>query len=97
VEPLLVEYLPLYTTEQAARHMARPGVTGWAQINGRNSLTWEEKFELDTWYVDNWSFRLDLEILWLTVRTVLSRRGINADNSATMPAFRGSPAKPRGH
>jgi lipopolysaccharide/colanic/teichoic acid biosynthesis glycosyltransferase len=95
--PLLVQYLSLYTEEQAARHMARPGITGWAQVNGRNSVSWEEKFELDTWYVDNWSIRLDLKILWLTVWTVLGRRGINAADSATMPAFTGTPEKRAGH
>ena len=88
--PLLLEYLPLYTPEQARRHDVRPGLTGWAQINGRNALTWEEKFALDVWYVENQSFRLDLRILAATVLTVLRREGITAENSATAERFRGS-------
>lgn len=88
--PLLVEYLPLYTPEQARRHDVRPGVTGWAQVNGRNALSWEEKFELDVWYVDNRTLWLDINILWLTVRKVLARDGINAAGEATMPRFTGS-------
>lgn len=88
--PLLMEYLPLYSTEQARRMDERPGVTGWAQINGRNSLSWEKKFALDVWYVDNRSFWLDLKILWLTVRKVLVKDGISADGEATMPKFTGS-------
>lgn len=88
--PLLMEYLPLYSSEQARRHEARPGITGWAQVNGRNALSWEEKFALDVWYVDNQSFWLDLKILWLTVSRVLKRDGISADGEATMPRFRGS-------
>lgn len=88
--PLLVEYLPLYTPEQARRHEVRPGITGWAQVNGRNALSWEEKFALDVWYVDNQSLWLDLKILWLTVWRVLKRDGISADGEATMPRFRGS-------
>jgi len=88
--PLLMAYLPLYTPEQARRHEVRPGITGWAQVNGRNSLTWEEKFELDVWYVDNRSLWLDVKILWLTVRKVLVREGINAAGEATMPRFVGS-------
>ncbi len=87
--PLLVEYLPLYTAEQARRHDVRPGITGWAQINGRNALTWEEKFAHDIWYVDNQSFWLDLKILALTVRKVLGRSGISAEGDATMPRFTG--------
>lgn len=87
--PLLMEYLPLYTPEQARRHEVRPGITGWAQVNGRNAITWEEKFEHDVWYVDNWSFWLDIKILWLTLITVLRREGINAENHATMPVFQG--------
>lgn len=87
--PLLVEYLPLYTTEQARRHQVRPGITGWAQVNGRNALSWDEKFKLDVWYVDNRSFWLDLKILWLTVKKVIVREGISADGSATMPPFTG--------
>lgn len=88
--PLLMEYLPLYTPEQYRRHIVRPGVTGWAQINGRNSLSWEDKFKLDVWYVENQSFWLDLKILFLTVKKVAVRDGISADGEATMPKFTGS-------
>ncbi len=88
--PLLVQYLPLYSPEQARRHLGRPGLTGWAQVNGRNSLAWDAKFALDTWYVDHCSFALDLRILWLTVRKVLQRDGISADGEATMHPFTGS-------
>ncbi|MHA7681456.1 sugar transferase [Cupriavidus sp. PET2-C1] len=88
--PLLMEYLPLYSTEQARRHEVRPGVTGWAQVNGRNALSWEDKFKLDVWYVDNWSLWLDVKILWLTVRKVLVREGISAAGEATMSKFTGS-------
>jgi lipopolysaccharide/colanic/teichoic acid biosynthesis glycosyltransferase len=88
--PLLMEYLPLYSVEQARRHEARPGITGWAQINGRNAISWEEKFKLDVWYVDNQSFWLDVKILWLTVSKVFSRDGISADGEATMQKFTGS-------
>jgi lipopolysaccharide/colanic/teichoic acid biosynthesis glycosyltransferase len=88
--PLLVQYLPLYSPEQARRHLVRPGLTGWAQVNGRNSLAWDAKFALDTWYVDHRSFALDLRILWLTVRKVLQRDGISADGEATMHPFTGS-------
>lgn len=88
--PLLMEYLPLYSTEQARRHEVRPGVTGWAQINGRNALSWEEKFELDVWYVDHQSFMLDIRILWRTARKVLIREGISAAGEATMSKFTGS-------
>jgi lipopolysaccharide/colanic/teichoic acid biosynthesis glycosyltransferase len=88
--PLLMEYLPLYSAEQARRHEVRPGVTGWAQVNGRNALSWEDKFRLDVWYVDNRSLWLDIEILWLTVRKVLVREGINADGEATMSKFTGN-------
>ena len=87
--PLLVEYLPLYSTKQARRHEVRPGVTGWAQVNGRNALTWEQKFELDVWYVDNRSFWLDMRILLMTVRKVFVREGISAQGEATMPRFTG--------
>jgi lipopolysaccharide/colanic/teichoic acid biosynthesis glycosyltransferase len=87
--PLLMEYLPLYTSEQARRHEVRPGMTGWAQINGRNALTWEEKFDLDVWYVDNRSFWLDLRILGATMVMVLKREGISHPDSATMPKFTG--------
>lgn len=88
--PLLIEYLPLYTPEQARRHAVRPGITGWAQVNGRNALSWEEKFRLDVWYVDHRSLRLDLRILLLTLRQVLAREGINAEGEATMARFTGS-------
>ena len=91
--PLLMEYLPLYTPEQARRHEVRPGVTGWAQVNGRNALSWEEKFALDVWYVDHQSLALDVRILWLTARKVLAREGISAAGEATMGRFTGS-AKP---
>lgn len=88
--PLLMEYLPRYTPEQARRHDARPGITGWAQINGRNAISWEEKFTLDVWYVDNQSFWLDLKILILTVKKVFMREGISAKGETTMPKFTGS-------
>lgn len=87
--PLLMEYLPLYTPEQARRHEVRPGITGWAQVNGRNALSWDEKFALDVWYVDHHSLWLDLKILWLTVRKVLVRDGISAAGEATMHKFTG--------
>jgi lipopolysaccharide/colanic/teichoic acid biosynthesis glycosyltransferase len=88
--PLLMEYLPLYSPEQARRHEVRPGVTGWAQINGRNALGWEEKFRLDVWYVDNQSFWLDLKILALTVKKVFVREGISAAGEVTAAKFTGS-------
>ncbi len=88
--PLLMEYLPLYSAEQYRRHEVRPGVTGWAQINGRNALSWKEKFELDVWYVDNQSFWLDLKIIFLTIKKVLVRDGISADGEATMSKFTGN-------
>ena len=88
--PLLMEYLPLYTLEQARRHEARPGVTGWAQVNGRNAISWEDKFILDVWYVDNQSLWLDIKILWLTIKKVLIRDGISASGEATMSKFTGS-------
>lgn len=88
--PLLMEYLTLYSTEQARRHNVRPGVTGWAQINGRNALSWEDKFVLDVWYVDHQSLALDAKILWLTIRKVLKREGISAAGEMTMPKFTGS-------
>lgn len=87
--PLLTEYLPLYTPRQARRHEVRPGITGWAQVNGRNSLSWEEKFELDVWYVDHLSTWLDLKIIALTVWKTLSRDGISQQGHATMPDFTG--------
>jgi lipopolysaccharide/colanic/teichoic acid biosynthesis glycosyltransferase len=88
--PLLLEYLDLYSPEQARRHELRPGITGWAQVNGRNALNWEEKFKLDVWYVDHRSLWLDIKILWLTVRKVLVREGISAAGEATMSEFKGS-------
>jgi sugar transferase EpsL len=88
--PLLMRYLPLYTPEQMRRHEVRPGLTGWAQINGRNALSWDDKFRLDVWYVDHRSFLLDLKILFLTLAAVFRRQGISYENSATMPEFRGS-------
>lgn len=87
--PLLMEYLPLYSSEQARRHEARPGVTGWAQVNGRNAISWEEKFTLDIWYIDNRTLWLDIKIIWLTIRKVVLRDGITADGDATMPKFKG--------
>ena len=89
--PLLVEYLSRYTREQARRHEVRPGMTGWTQVNGRNALSWEEKFALDVWYVDNWSLGLDLRILWMTVLQVIRGRGVSAPGHATMPEFTGTP------
>jgi lipopolysaccharide/colanic/teichoic acid biosynthesis glycosyltransferase len=91
--PLLPEYLPLYTPEQMRRHEVKPGITGWAQVNGRNAISWEEKFRLDVWYVDHRSAWLDLKILWLTVWQVLARRGVSAAGHATMPPFTGSKAR----
>ena len=91
--PLLMEYLDRYTPEQARRHDVRPGITGWVQVNGRNALTWEEKFRLDVWYVDNRSLWLDLKILAITIVRVLRREGISADSHATMPVFRGTRPK----
>lgn len=88
--PLLMEYLPLYSAEQHRRHEVRPGITGWAQVNGRNALDWEARFTLDIWYVDHQSIRLDLKILLLTVRKVLAREGINEAGQATMRKFTGS-------
>ena len=88
--PLLMEYLPLYSPEQSRRHLMRPGITGWAQVNGRNTLSWEEKFKLDVWYVDNQNMLLDTKILLLTVRKVFVREGISAAGEATMRKFTGS-------
>jgi lipopolysaccharide/colanic/teichoic acid biosynthesis glycosyltransferase len=92
--PLLMEYLPLYTPEQARRHEVRPGITGWAQVNGRNAVSWADKFVLDVWYVDHRSLFLDVLILWLTVRKVLVRDGISAPGDATMPKFDGAQKQP---
>ncbi|MCE5981350.1 MULTISPECIES: sugar transferase [unclassified Pseudomonas] len=88
--PLLMEYLPLYDAEQLRRHDARPGVTGWAQINGRNALSWEDKFNLDVWYVDNQSLWLDIKIIFLTIKKVLVRDGISGEGEVTMSKFTGS-------
>jgi lipopolysaccharide/colanic/teichoic acid biosynthesis glycosyltransferase len=88
--PLLVDYLPRYSPEQARRHEVKPGVTGWAQVNGRNALSWDERFELDVWYVDNRSLGLDTRILWKTIRKVFQREGISLDGHATMPEFTGN-------
>lgn len=88
--PLLMEYLPLYSPEQARRHEVRPGITGWAQVNGRNAISWEEKFKLDVWYVDNQSFWLDIKILWMTLIKVFKREGISQEGHATMKKFSGS-------
>ena len=93
--PLLMEYLPLYSKEQFHRHDVRPGITGWAQINGRNSISWEEKFNLDIWYVNNQSFWLDIEILFLTIKKVFFREGISAEGAVTMPLFTGNSKKER--
>jgi len=87
--PLLMQYLARYTPEQARRHEVKPGITGWAQVNGRNAITWEEKFALDVWYVDNWSLWLDIKILAMTVVKVFRREGISAAGEATMPEFMG--------
>ena len=88
--PLLMQYLPLYSKEQYRRHELRPGITGWAQVNGRNAIRWDEKFKLDVWYVDNHSFWLDVKILFLTLKKVISKENISADNHATMPFFEGT-------
>jgi sugar transferase EpsL len=88
--PLLMEYLPLYNREQARRHEVRPGITGWAQVNGRNAISWEEKFRLDVWYVDHRSMPLDLRILWKTVAGVMSATGVSQPGHATMEPFRGT-------
>ena len=88
--PLLVDYLPRYSPEQARRHKVTPGVTGWAQVNGRNALSWDRKFELDVWYVDHWSLGLDAKILWRTIGEVFERKGISLDGHATMPEFTGN-------
>ena len=88
--PLLVEYLPLYSERQSRRHEVRPGITGWAQVNGRNAISWDQKFDLDVWYVDNQSIWLDIKILWMTVQKVILRDGISSKNEVTMPKFKGS-------
>lgn len=91
--PLLPEYVPLYNKQQSKRLSVRPGITGWAQINGRNSLSWEEKFDLDVWYVEHQSLRLDIKIILLTIKKAIIREGIAAEGEATMPRFMGSPIK----
>lgn len=88
--PLLVQYLPLYSEQQARRHEMRPGITGWAQVNGRNAISWTRKFELDVWYVDNVNFLLDVKVLYLTAKKVLGRADINSSSDATMPTFNGN-------
>ncbi|NAS12359.1 sugar transferase [Poritiphilus flavus] len=90
--PLLVSYLPLYNERQKKRHLVRPGITGWAQVNGRNAISWDQKFEYDVWYVENISFSLDMKILWLTFLKVLKREGISSGTSATMEFFTGNEA-----
>jgi lipopolysaccharide/colanic/teichoic acid biosynthesis glycosyltransferase len=88
--PLLVQYLPLYNIQQARRHEVRPGITGWAQVNGRNAISWQQKFEFDVWYVDHLSFLLDIKILYTTIKKVFHREGINSESSVTMEAFKGN-------
>lgn len=88
--PLLMQYLERYTPEQSRRHEVKPGITGWAQVNGRNALTWEEKFKLDVWYVDNWSLWLDIKIIFMTIWKIFKREGINQQGQATMEEFRGN-------
>jgi len=88
--PLLVEYLPLYSTQQSRRHEVKPGITGWAQVNGRNAISWDEKFDLDVWYVDNQSIWLDIKILWMTMKKVIVRDGISQNNHVSMDKFKGS-------
>ena len=88
--PLLLQYLPLYSTEQARRHEVRPGITGWAQVNGRNAISWTKKFELDVWYVDHCSFLLDAKIFFLTIKKVFVREGISQEGQATMEVFNGN-------
>ncbi|MGF2096424.1 sugar transferase [Mammaliicoccus lentus] len=89
--PLLMDYLPLYTEEQRKRYLVKPGITGWAQVNGRNTISWEEKFKLDVWYVENQSFKLDMFILYKTIMNVIKRKDITATNHVTMEKFRGNP------
>jgi sugar transferase EpsL len=88
--PLLMEYLPLYTSEQGKRNTVKPGITGWAQVNGRNNISWEEKFKLDVWYVDNQSLLLDFKIILLTIKTIISRKGVNMHGNVTATRFTGS-------
>jgi lipopolysaccharide/colanic/teichoic acid biosynthesis glycosyltransferase len=91
--PLLIQYLPRYSSAQRRRHEAKPGITGWAQVNGRNALSWEQKLEMDVWYVDHWSLWLDIKIVWMTIFKVLRHEGIALDGHATMPEFMGSKSK----
>jgi lipopolysaccharide/colanic/teichoic acid biosynthesis glycosyltransferase len=88
--PLLIEYLPLYTSEQQKRHWVKPGITGWAQVNGRNTISWEEKFKYDTWYIDNQTLLLDIKIIWMTVQKTIKRSDITSNTSSTMEKFTGS-------
>lgn len=88
--PLLMEYLPLYSKKQANRHLVRPGITGWAQVNGRNNISWDRKFELDLWYIDNQSFALEIKILWMTIKKVIIRDGVSLNNDVTMKKFKGN-------
>lgn len=88
--PLLVDYLPRYSPEQARRHEVKPGITGWAQVNGRNALSWDKRFQLDIWYVDHWGLELDAKILWKTIQKLYEREGISLDGHATMPEFTGT-------
>ncbi len=88
--PLLIEYLPLYSERQKRRHDVKPGITGWAQVNGRNAISWEQKFDYDVWYVENQSFWLDMKILWMTLLKVIKRSGVSSTTSATMEAFKGN-------
>jgi len=88
--PLLIEYLPLYNDEQKKRHLVKPGITGWAQVNGRNGISWEDKFKLDVWYVENISFWLDMKIIFLTIYKIFKKEGITSENSATMEKFIGN-------
>ena len=94
--PLLMEYLPLYTDEQARRHEVRPGITGWAQVNGRNAISWEDKFNYDVWYVDHQSFGLDMKILWMTLLKVISAEGVSQQGNVTMEKFQGQSNHPQG-
>lgn len=95
--PLLMEYLPLYSEEQARRHHVRPGISGWAQVNGRNAVSWDEKFQYDVWYVDNHSFALDIKILWLTIIKVISSEGVSQEGNVTMERFQGNANNMRKH
>lgn len=88
--PLLVQYLPLYSEEQSRRHLVRPGITGWAQVNGRNAISWQQKFEYDVWYIDHFTFLLDIKIIWMTIKKVFIREGITSESSMTMEAFKGN-------